>query len=194
MKTNVLIGERMCSWMRAHEWEKETLNDQWTKWTNERTNDRSVCTFDWEKCWNNFDIAYSSLIWRKKSRIYECIEFGIGDVDVITSCTENENVLNRMLGWSTPIVEKRRYFTKPEVNVQLRNNNYAHVSKSCATNEKMTKSSNKELDCTQSRGKPRVTWGIRHKKKRRGKVPVHELRWKKKKICTEKKRFSYLPI
>ena len=117
-KKNVLIRKRMCGWMRAHEWEKETLNDQWTKWTNERTNDRSVCTFDWEKCWNNFDIAYSSLIWRKKSRIYECIEFGIGDVDVITSCTENENVLNRMLGWSTPIVEKRRYFTKPEVNVQ----------------------------------------------------------------------------
>ena len=108
MKTNVLIGERMCSWMRAHEWEKETLNDQWTKWTNERTNDRSVCTFDWEKCWNNFDIAYSSLIMREKSRIYECIEFDIGDVEVMTSCTDNKNVLNRIVGWSTPIIDKKK--------------------------------------------------------------------------------------
>ena len=108
MKTNVLIGERMCSWMRAHEWEKETLNDQWTKWTNERSNDRSVCTFDWEKCWNNFDIAYSSLIMREKSRIYECIEFDIGDVEVMTSCTDNKNVLNRIVGWSTPIIDKKK--------------------------------------------------------------------------------------
>ena len=98
----------MCSWMRAHEWEKETLNDQWTKWTNERTNDRSVCTFDWEKCWNNFDIAYSSLIMREKSRIYECIEFDIGDVEVMTSCTDNKNVLNRIVGWSTPIIDKKK--------------------------------------------------------------------------------------
>ena len=107
--------------MRVHECEKKVwMTNERNEQMGEQRNNRYLSAFDKGKYWNDFDKAYVSLFWRKKSRIYECIEFGIGDVDVITSCTENENVLNRMLGWSTPIVEKRRYFTKPEVNVQLR--------------------------------------------------------------------------
>ena len=45
---------------------------------------------------------------REKSRIYECIEFDIGDVEVMTSCTDNKNVLNRIVGWSTPIIDKKK--------------------------------------------------------------------------------------
>ena len=51
---------------------------------------------------------------REKSRIYECIEFDIGDVEVMTSCTDNKNVLNRIVGWSTPIIDKKKKKEKSE--------------------------------------------------------------------------------
>ena len=51
---------------------------------------------------------------KKESRIYECIEFGIGDVEVMTSCTDNKNVLNRIVGWSTPIIDKKKKKKSPK--------------------------------------------------------------------------------
>ena len=51
---------------------------------------------------------------REKSRIYECIEFDIGDVEVMTSCTDNKNVLNRIVGWSTPIIDKKKKKKSPK--------------------------------------------------------------------------------